>query len=174
MKISAIAVALFLAGAVAFPGCIQIGPVPDSGPGGGLSSASDAGAAGSSSTTTASTTGAGCGTDVLTGVALCAAASACPGLVIDREIYPHCGFRVPSTTIQLECICGDYLCSMGTVLDCDQAAKLLAWQTEVSVCAQLDYDRCALRAKKPTGATCNPTCRMGCTGDPTCVTQCGC
>ena len=153
--------------ALGLSACLQIGPSSNT-----TATSTAPTDAGTSSTPS---TGTGCGTDVISGVTLCSATSLCLGLVVDRDLYADCGFRVPSTSIDLECICGDYyLCSIGTALNCAQAQTLLASQSELLTCSQVGDDRCALRAPSKPATNCDHTCLSGCAGDPGCVTLCGC
>jgi hypothetical protein len=93
-------------------------------------------------------TGSGCALDSASGVTLCTRIDACPGLVVDHDLYPDCGFRVPSLEIELLCVCGDSLCSAGTALRCADAAPLLADGSELVVCTQEAEGRCARRASR--------------------------
>jgi hypothetical protein len=158
--------------------CLQIGPpgsdtgTSTSTPGGGTEISKDAG----SSISVTSTNAVGCGTDSSSSVVLCKGVSACSGLRLDSEIYPDCGFRVPSSSIDLECVCGEALCPIGTALDCTQAANLLASQSEYLVCLQQIEGRCAALAptKPAKSSSCNQTCLAECAGNAGCAALCGC
>lgn len=118
--------------------------------------------------------GAGCGTDAVTGVTLCAAISTCPGLTVDQGAFPGCGFRVLGTALDLECLCGDALCPIGVPTTCAQAKTLLQNQTQPLVCMQVNEGRCTTPAVKPPAGSCDKTCASECGGDPTCIKACGC
>ena len=106
---------------------------------------------------------------------LCTSLDQCPGLAVDHDLYPDCGFRAPSTTIDLECVCGDFLCPVGAVLNCAQAKMLLGDQSEVIACVQQSEGRCAPRtAPKPGSTSCDSNCRDACAGDINCRKLCGC
>src|SRR5258706_8810713 len=133
--------------------CIQLGSSADA----------DAGAAdpslpaGDAHAEATPTGGSGCASDSLSGTTLCTRLDQCAGLAVDHDVYPDCGFRVPSTTIDLECVCGDFLCPVGAVLNCAQAKVLLADQSEVATCVQQNEGRCAPRTAPKTGSTsCDP------------------
>lgn len=161
----------------------------------GQSGDTDAGAAGTGGSAGAATadvdaaTGAGCGTDGTSGVTLCRAISACPTVVVDPDLFPNCGFRIHEAALDLECLCGEDLCPMGTAVTCDQVAMLLASQSELSACTQVSEGRCAQTgaasapAQSPPAATggqagagsgCDRTCQSQCAGDPGCYRICGC
>jgi hypothetical protein len=152
--------------------CIQLGTSgdPDAGAGaaGGAAFASDAPAVMLSG-------GSGCAIDSASGASLCTTFDGCPGVAVDHDVYPDCGFRVPSTTIDLECVCGDFLCPVGAVLNCGQATVLLAEQSEVAACVQQNEGRGAPRSSsKPDSSTCDRNCADSCSGDINCRKLCGC
>jgi hypothetical protein len=140
----------------------------------------DAGTTASSSATAAADAGASvlsgtsCAMDSASSTTLCTSIDRCPGLAVDHDIYPDCGFRVPAVSFDLECVCGDFLCSMGTALTCAQAGALLADGSELAVCTQLSEGRCAARATSKPASSCDRTCASECTGDPGCLVLCGC
>jgi hypothetical protein len=143
------------------------------------STTDDAGAAGNSGLGgggAASVTGADCVTDSASHVTLCTSLSLCPGLAVDHDLYPDCGFRVAGSSIDLECLCDDYVCPMGAALSCTQAHELLLNSTEAIVCAQVSDGRCAARAT--TGSTsasaCDRACAESCANNPSCLALCGC
>jgi hypothetical protein len=145
---------------------------------------------GSSATTTSATsTGGGavsgtyCGTDATTGVTLCLGLSACPDILVDNAVFPACGFRVDGSALDVECLCGAYLCPLGSAASCDEVAALLADQYESEVCAQAAAGTCtevgtsssSSSSSSSSGAsTCDTVCRSECAGDPTCYVACGC
>ena len=154
---------------LALASCLQLGPDAADGGAGGST-----GLAGSTAVSGSVTTGAKCSTNPASGISLCKVMNACPSVVVDGDIYPDCGFRVPSAGIDLECVCGDFLCPVGTALTCSDAQSLLQGQSELLVCIQTSESRCAPLVSQSAPSTCDTTCREGCVGDPTCVTQCGC
>jgi hypothetical protein len=148
------------------------------------------GASSAAATTGGGTTqGIDCGADPTTGVTLCLGISSCSGLSIDTEVYPGCGFRVNGAAIDVECVCGDFLCPLGPTPTCDAAQQLLAQDNEGVVCAQASAGQCtevaagaSASASSSSGAgggmnagSCDPTCEQECDGDPTCIQYtCGC
>ena len=142
------------------------------------STTDDAGTAGSSGLggDAAPATGADCVTDSASRITLCTSLSLCPGLAVDHDLYPDCGFRVAGSAIDLECLCDDYVCPMGAALSCTQARQLLLNSTEAMVCAQVADGRCAERAT--TGSipesTCDRGCAESCANSPSCLELCGC
>ena len=88
----------------------------------------------------ASITGVGCGQDLQTHAKLCSGVSACPGLLVDPDQFPGCGF-VPGT-MNISCLCTDVLCPMGTPKTCDEAAKLLDSSNVLLVCSQASEQIC--------------------------------
>jgi hypothetical protein len=120
-------------------------------------------------------TGTACALDSVSGVTLCTTIDLCPSLVVDHDLYPDCGFRVPGLSIDLECVCGDFLCAMGTALRCSQARDLLSQSSELAVCARQADGQCAARSpSKPAQSGCDRTCALECAGDPGCWKLCGC
>lgn len=136
-----------------------------------------------------SISGAGCGTERQTGIALCAATSMCPELVVDTQAFPSCGFRIRGTAVDLVCGCGEYVCPMGVFATCTQAAELLVSQTEQTVCAQIGEGRCTTVAPAGSstssgsggasssssgGTGCNMQCYDACGGGDNCAMLCNC
>lgn len=140
---------------------------------------SDAGAAGDSGEERDSTPiGLGCARDPVSGVELCAALSACPNVVVERDLFPHCGFRPRAGVIDMVCACDGWICSMGMASTCEQAAALLQTQSELGVCLQVHDGRC-LDAQPGGGPQpgandpkCDPVCISECAGNPTCYEFC--
>jgi hypothetical protein len=121
-------------------GCLQIGTGSGNGGGGGStpSTPSDAGAD--------AMKGVACGRDKVTGVELCAGVSGCPGLLVDPEAFPGCGFK--PGTLDLQCLCGDELCPMGSVAKtCAEAQYQLAEGNAAITCSQLGSGVCKLGPK---------------------------
>lgn len=153
--------------------CLQVGKVGDSGAG------SDDGSAGMSSAASsggASATGTGCGVDPSTGLTLCLGISSCPGVRVDPDQFPDCGYRIAGRAIDLECLCGDLLCPMGSAASCLDAQALLAEQSAQAVCANVAEGRCQLvqGTSGSSRSTCDRDCRAQCGGAPGCLTLCGC
>jgi hypothetical protein len=149
--------------------CLQIGSSSDVDAGAGSVSVGDAQAEATP------TGGSGCAMDLVSGATLCTSFDQCPGLAVDHDLYPDCGFRAPSTTIDLECVCGDFLCPVGAVLNCAQAKMLLADQSEVTTCVQQSEGRCAARStSNKADASCDSNCAQACAGDINCRKLCGC
>jgi hypothetical protein len=111
-------------------------------------------------------------------VTLCTAISTCPGISVDHDVYPDCGFRIQGTVLDLECLCSGSICPIGVPATCAQAQQLLAQQTQVAVCTQVSEDRCTGVSGGPTsdagGGGCDQTCASQCAGDPGCIKICGC
>jgi hypothetical protein len=155
-------------------GCLGLTLDPaDNGASAATASSSRADAGGDAAT---STGGTGCVVDSVSNVMLCTSVDACPGLAVDHDLYPDCGFRVPALSIDVLCVCGDSLCSLGTALSCPQIQAMLAQSSELAVCAQENEGRCAARGPvKPTpSGSCDHTCASECAGDPGCFRLCGC
>jgi hypothetical protein len=150
--------------------CLQIG-TPDASDGGTGATAGG----GSGGGMDAGPTGSGCALDTASGLTLCTAISTCPNFTVDHDAYPDCGFRMPSNAVELDCVCGDFICSLGAALNCAGAQSLLSQQSELAVCTQVSEGRCASRTQAPkTPGSCDKSCLAGCVGDPLCVTLCGC
>jgi hypothetical protein len=120
--------------------------------------------------------GADCQIDPPATTPLCAQISLCPGLVVERSAFPHCGFKAGGTTIDLQCACDGSLCPMGAVSSCAQAKALLEQTSEGLVCVGIDQGRCTGGPGRTTGGagTCDQGCASGCGGDPGCLALCGC
>lgn len=114
-----------------------------------------------------------CVRDQLTNVELCAAVSACPDVWVERDRFPHCGFRPRPGVIDLVCACDGAICSMGMASTCEQAKALLQTQSELSVCLQVHEGRCLEpQPGTPPSSNCDPTCISECAGNPTCYEFC--
>lgn len=153
--------------------CLQVGKGSDS------SSDADEGSPGSSGVNSsggAAATGSHCGVDPDTGIALCLGSSSCPTVRVDPDQFPDCGYRIAGNKIDLECLCGDSLCPMGTAASCLDAKALLAEQSAQGVCAGVAEGRCLRVRETPrtSSSTCDKECRAQCSGVPGCVTLCGC
>lgn len=153
--------------------CLQVGTPQDTADAGSSSASSASGTAGSG----ARASGVNCGVDPSTGISLCLGISTCPSVRVDSEQFPDCGYRISGTLIDLECLCGDSLCPMGSAASCLDAKALLSEQSALSVCAGVADGRCEQvkqSSTSNTGSTCDKDCRAQCSGVPGCVTLCGC
>jgi hypothetical protein len=77
----------------------------------------------------------------------------------------------------LECGCGDALCPIGAPSSCADAQQLLDQaQSSVDVCQQISEGICLPLGGQSggTSSSCDPSCELGCQGDPGCITLCGC
>lgn len=122
------------------------------------------------------TTGTNCGVDPSSGISLCLGLSRCPTVRVDPDQFPDCGFRISGAAIDLECLCGDSLCPMGSAASCLDAKALLSEQSAQGVCARVADGQCEqLKQTAPSSSsTCDRVCRDQCSGVPGCVTLCGC
>jgi hypothetical protein len=140
------------------------------------------GSGGASETVDASTgAGTNCGADPTTGATLCLELNLCPNIAVNSNVYPGCGFQVSGTGIDIECLCGQYLCPLGATATCAAAATLLAQSNEASVCAGQYKGTCTYLAGSSATSTstsgtttCDPVCSSQCVNDPTCIEYCGC
>ena len=120
--------------------------------------------------------GSGCVVDSVSGLTLCTSVAACAGVAVDHDAYPNCGFRASSGSLEIDCVCGDFICPLGAAIRCDQVQQLLAGQSEGLVCTQVSEGRCAARSPSATGGggSCDRNCLGTCAGDPGCALLCGC
>lgn len=182
MRLAAAMIASLALG-MAIAACEQLDQKGGSGGDAGASSA-DGGAAGGDA---AVFTGAGCGVESKSGVELCVATSKCPNVVVDTQSMPSCGFRLHGAAVDLVCACGGSICSMGAFTTCDEASKLLANQTEGTVCVQVSEGRCTKSAatassssSSSSGASsgsnkaCDQQCMHDCGGGAACASVCNC
>ena len=161
--------------ATVLTGCLQL-DLGQTGAGMSPASATTAGydAGAGSDAAPAAVSGTQCALDSVSKTTLCTKIDPCPGLAVDHDVYPDCGFRVPAVSLDLECVCGDFLCSMGTALTCAQAGMLLTNGSELAVCTQVVEGRCAPRGAAKPVSSCDRTCASECAGDPGCLGLCGC
>jgi hypothetical protein len=159
-------------------GSLLLGGCIDSISQGGRQDEPAAGASdGGASAADAGPVGEGCGTDPETGLTLCLATSLCPGVVVDPQALPDCGFRLHGGAVDLVCACYDSICSMGAFATCAQAAQLLETQSQGTVCAQVAEERCVTVAppgEAPGGDSCDRQCIQECGGGAGCAQVCGC
>jgi hypothetical protein len=101
-------------------------------------------------------------------------------VVVDPDQLPDCGYRISGSAIDLECLCGDSLCPVGSAASCGDAKALLAEQSAQSVCAGIAEGRCSVvrqsagKAGSNTSSSCDKNCRAECSGNPDCIALCGC
>jgi hypothetical protein len=124
--------------------------------------------------------GGGCGIEQKSRVQLCTATSQCPNVVVDTQAMPSCGFRIRGAVVDLVCACGSAVCPMGVFSTCAEASRLLASQTELSVCVQLAEGRCvdssSSSSSSSSGANpaCDRQCMKDCGGGEACASVCNC
>ncbi len=156
--------------------CLQLGTPGDSG--GGAASGGAAGSASSDGGVPVS--GTNCGVDPSSAIALCLGITSCPTVLVDPDQFPGCGYRIAGNVIDLECLCNDSLCPMGSAASCADAKALLLDQSAQGICAGIAEGRCTVVSQSATStngnasANCDKNCRADCGGDPACITQCGC
>jgi hypothetical protein len=158
---------------VSLASCLQVGKASDSD---SSAEADGTRTSGAGSSAGASATGASCGVDPGSGVALCLGISLCPGVRVDSEQFPDCGYRIAGNKIDLQCLCGDSLCPMGSAASCLDAKALLYEQSAQGVCAGVADGRCQRVAQTAhtSSSSCDKECRAMCSGVPGCLTLCGC
>ena len=166
--------ATFVVAVLSSASCLQMStgtgtdPGTDAGsvPVSSLAAASDAGL-----------TGANCFADPVSQVVLCQTVDACPGVAVDPDMFPDCGYAMRGgSQLDLECLCGTALCPIGVPASCAQAKTLLGAQSAFVVCSQEDEGRCLELVVPEAGSrgTCDPSCRDACAGAPDCIQLCGC
>lgn len=148
------------------------------GNGNGNAGASAASATATDASAEAGVTGVGCGIEQTSGTTMCRGTSACPGLVVDSETFPKCGFRIGPTGASLVCACNGSICGMGSFATCSEAAAILRGTTEGEVCVQLGEGRCKEPSDDTSGGatptTCDKSCLSECGGGSGCAEICGC
>jgi len=182
MRLAAAMIASLALG-MAIAACEQLDQKGGSGGDAGTSSADGGAASGDA----AVFTGAGCGIESKSGVELCVATSKCPNVVVDTQSMPSCGFRLRGAAVDLVCSCGGSICSMGAFTTCDEASKLLANQTEGTVCVQVSEGRCTESAASASSSSstssgassgsnkaCDQQCMHDCGGGAACASVCNC
>jgi hypothetical protein len=165
--------------ALACAGCSGVGLSTGDGTGGGAGGAGTGASSSSAAGGAAGAQGIDCGADPDTGATLCLGISTCPGLLVDGDSFPGCGFRVRGATLDLECSCTGQLCPIGTATSCAGAVALMKSQESAgNVCAEVSDGRCTDANPSPAAAaaatTCSQTCYDMCAGNPTCIADCGC
>jgi hypothetical protein len=148
----------------------------------GLEGSDDGGASGpngaASATADAGPKGIDCITEAETGAVICTGISSCPGLLVNHDVFPTCGFRVGGALLDLECACQGSLCPIGVAQTCEQAKQLLRDQTESTVCMQVAEGRCTkgtpATTTPATSSSCDKLCAAECGNVPSCIKLCGC
>jgi hypothetical protein len=157
--------------------CLVIGPV-DGDDGGASDGGKGSDAAPVGDANGSDVDGAGdfaCVIDPYSRLTFCRVIGLCPGVVVDPDRFPNCGFRAGTSTISVECFCDQYICPLGASLTCGQARTLLATQYEITACSQVSEGRCAPRiATPPTPGSCDKNCAAMCGADLSCRRLCGC
>ena len=127
--------------------------------------------------------GVSCAADPTSGVTLCVGTNRCPGVSMDPNALPNCGFKTVVPSYDLECVCnGTELCPIGVASSCAEITTLLSNRTAADVCNQAGTGVCKdLTSGTTTGAagstssTCDTGCRAECAGSAACIAQvCGC
>ena len=139
---------LLAAAAVLLPGCLSFnlgGKKASTDAGAGDAAVVDAAVVDVGAPPAAGPQGIDCGKDPYTGAILCSGVSTCPGLLIDHDVYPDCGFRIHGTAFDLQCACYGGLCPVGSPSTCTDAKALLDAQTEYLVCSQYNEGRCTAK-----------------------------
>lgn len=164
-------------------GCVDLSLGQKNSGGAGASGSGSGGAASGDGADAGAVTGVDCITEPTTSAQLCTGISSCPGLYVDHDVFPNCGFRVKGATLDIECACSGDVCPLGVPSTCEQAKALLSSQTEATVCTQVSESRCTAGAPSTGGAggtsgggssTCDKACAGECGGEPSCIQGCGC
>ncbi|MFO0668252.1 MAG: hypothetical protein U0235_01320 [Polyangiaceae bacterium] len=171
--------AAYLAGLVVLFGCGSFPSLGGTGTDGGTGSSGASSSASTAGGADAGAKGIDCITEGQTGATLCTGISTCPGLAVDHDVFPNCGFRPGGTVLDLECACQTSLCPLGVAKTCDDVKKLLAAQNETTVCTQIGEGRCTGGGAPATASTathpnCDKQCASECAGAPGCIAMCGC
>jgi hypothetical protein len=113
-------------------------------------------------------------TAITTTYAVCADLSSCPGVIIDPNVFPDCGYSVHGDAIDPECLCYGSMCPMGTPQTCAEMQALLSsGVTLTTVCDQQITGKCANMGGQGEPSTCQ-VCKNNCDGNVTCLQNCGC
>ncbi|MGO8991873.1 MAG: hypothetical protein ACLQVI_00995 [Polyangiaceae bacterium] len=134
--------------------------------------------AGSASTPASSThpgpTGSVC-TAITETYNVCADLSTCPGVIIDPNTFPQCGYAVHGDVIDPECLCYGSMCPMGVPQTCADMQAILSSGTTVDIiCEQQATGKCLnVGGGTPAPTTCQ-VCQNNCGNDPACLQNCGC
>ncbi len=165
-------VAVLVLAPLATPACVipSISSNSDAGAAPAATAAADAGAP--------AVQGASC-TQITASISLCQFISSCPTLALSPQVFPQCGFRIHGTSIDPECLCGNYLCPIGSPATCTEAAQLASGDTTYdSVCLQSVQGHCldltGGGTTTPSSTSACQTCILNCDNVPACVDACGC
>jgi hypothetical protein len=105
---------------------------------------------------------------------ICADLSSCPGVVIDPNKFPDCGYSVHGDAIDPECLCYGSMCPMGSPGTCaDMQALLNSGITAAIVCEEQASGKCTNEGAQGEPSTCD-ICKNNCDGNVTCLQNCGC
>jgi hypothetical protein len=117
--------------------------------------------------------GSGC-TPITSSYNICTMISTCPGLQIDTNRFPECGFSVHGSALDPECLCYGSMCPMGTPQTCDDMQTLLSNVTIESVCAEYQAGHCQSEGSIGGVDTDCQLCKANCNGNQACIQNCGC
>ena len=156
-------------------GLLLLGACLEINPGG-----SDAGAAAASPAQDAATgaeaaTSSGCAHDSVAGVTLCTAVSLCPGLAVDHDLYPHCGFRSRAIRSIWSAFAATTFAPWEPLSAASRPPPCSRRNRSSRSAPRSSEGRCAARSSPPAPATgCDRTCESECGGSPGCIQACGC
>ena len=106
--------------------------------------------------------------------ALCEDLSTCPGVGIDPNAFPDCGYSIHNDLIDPECLCYGYACPMGAPQNCgDMAALLVSGVSQRGICENVLAGHCRDLGADGTPSDCQ-ICKDNCYGIQTCIWACGC
>ncbi len=145
--------------------------------GGGPRPAPDAGSETDSGTSTVEC-GSDCQTDPNFGLSFCSRSLVCPGVVVDRATpsLQFCGFihlKGGCSVVDVECLCGAFLCPISTNASCATLPGLLSQQTDYCS-SQIAANACRplnTTANRDAGR-CDPDCIRSCGNAPACIGLC--
>ncbi|HEX3594233.1 MAG TPA: hypothetical protein VHU80_04000 [Polyangiaceae bacterium] len=129
-----------------------------------------------------------CFVETTSGITLCKSTPLCMKYVLDRGLWPDCGFDPSASGIDLECVClgQNAICPVSVMSDCGpMEAQVANDVSEDTLCGNLSASSTAtcrdLNSVSPIGksgaggaSSCDPVCANNCNGSPTCVAGCGC
>jgi hypothetical protein len=176
-------VAVALVAPFATPACVVPSPAENDA---GSSSSASSGSGEDAGASAASVVGSGC-TQLTASISLCASISSCPGLALNAQVFPQCGFRIHGTAIDPECVCGTALCPIGVPTTCAEAAAEASGDTTYdSVCEQSVEGSCLPLNAGSSGSggsgassgsgtsTACQQCIQNCDNVPSCIDACNC
>jgi hypothetical protein len=103
----------------------------------------------------------------------CEFVSLCPGLMIDPNQFPQCGYAVHGDVIDPECLCYGEMCPMGAPATCADMANILASTTVATVCAEYTGGHCQSLGGQGATSPCQQ-CQINCHNVVSCLQNCGC